>query len=141
MSSLITLTVILEDSTVVEGIAVYDPLGATLVTDSAGQVEWTQTLASDTYSTKEFGIYPASEVTVTANLTDDYEATLIIVASTSDIPTVDQRAIKRVKTKHMEIETHDPRIVQDVDQRGQANPCFCDVDICKATPKVTGCRY
>lgn len=53
-----------------------------------------------------------------------------------EIPSgIDQSGIKRVKTKHMEIEKFDPRIMQDVASREQELPSFCTSTFCIGVPK------
>lgn len=139
MSS-ITVTVKLENGTTVEGVAV--TLSTTPVitqsTNSSGITLFGPGLANGTYTltTPQIGIYEANSTSVV--ITEDTAVTLILLATETiaSLP-IDQKSIRRVKTKNMEIETHDPRILQDVRQREQTTPCFCDVDICKAVPKCS----
>lgn len=49
---------------------------------------------------------------------------------------LDLSGIKRVRTKEMEIETHDPVKVQAArDKENSGRPCFCSLDFCVGTPK------
>ena len=57
-----------------------------------------------------------------------------VVAST--VAGLDLTGIKRVKTKHIEVETHDPRHVQTARDKEYADhPTFCSLSFCKGTPK------
>ena len=58
------------------------------------------------------------------------------VRTETTIPDMDLTGIKRVKTKHIEIETHDPRAVQEArDRELTPHPSFCSLYFCKGVPK------
>lgn len=61
-----------------------------------------------------------------------------VVVDPVDPNAIDMTGMKRVKTKHMEIEAFDPRIMQDVRDRELAPPSFCNLDMCKGVP-ARGC--
>ncbi len=54
-------------------------------------------------------------------------------------PGIDTSGIRKVKTKHMEIEAWDPRIMQDVRDRELAPPTFCELDMCRGVSYRKGC--
>jgi len=61
-------------------------------------------------------------------------STEAVLAAASSV--LDTTGIKRVKTKHIEVETHDPRHVQTArDKENATHPTFCSLSFCKGTPK------
>jgi len=55
-----------------------------------------------------------------------------------DPDAIDMSGIRKVKTKHMEIEAFDPRIMQDVRSREEAPPTFCELQMCRGV-KIRRC--
>ena len=69
---------------------------------------------------------------------DSTSGLLVVIKSTSSIDQngIDMSGIKRVKTKHMEIEAFDPRIMQEVRDKELADiPSFCSVPFCIGVPR------
>ena len=54
---------------------------------------------------------------------------------------IDLAGMKRVKTKHMEIEVFDPRIMQDVRDRETPAPTFCELPMCRGVSVKSSCGY
>lgn len=71
------------------------------------------------------------------------DSAIFILNVTPSVPTVNEGSPtysaygpKRVKTKQMEIEQFDPRVLQDAEARANATlPSFCESRICVGVPK------
>ena len=69
---------------------------------------------------------------ITVNNIEAVDETVI----TPTVAGLDLSGIRRVKTKHMEVESWDPRIVQEArDKENTPLPSFCCLTFCKGTPK------
>ena len=79
----------------------------------------------DTAGTEQTGIQKLSYVvTRTPESTDS-----VLAEAASEL---DLTGVKRVKTKHMEIEAFDPRVIQDArEKQDNPIPSFCDLIFCK----------
>ena len=76
--------------------------------------------------------YETPNVITLTDITEDQTPSITLTqiegASNNDL---DLSGFKRVKTKHLEIETHNPKDVQEArDKERTTLPCFCDVDAC-----------
>jgi hypothetical protein len=82
----------------------------------------------ETHTPQSFEVSPSS----TSGL-------LVVVKAAEGTPSdtdIDMSGIKRVKTKHMEIEAFDPRIMQEVRDREYAQPpSFCCLPVCIGVPR------
>lgn len=118
-----TINIFAEDGT---------PLNVSQTTESDGSK--TFSLVPDTYifSITSLNGYETLEPEVHTTSTDNPSTLLVLTKSESTVENLDLTGIKRVKTKHMEIEAFDPRIMQEArDKENNALPCFGDVHFCK----------
>ena len=135
------LSVIVKDSdlNLLSGIEVtIEGLGVSATTEQpTGQILFMLNPAEYSFIVTTANGYDPVDAIVYEVLADieDQEIIFILTVDTDVLDEVDLSGIKRVKTKEMEIEAFDPRILQEAQSRAQEPPCFCDVDWCKALPK------
>lgn len=66
----------------------------------------------------------------------DYRIQIVSGKPTEIAPVIDLSGIRMVRTKHMTIESHDPRHVQAArDKENTPLPSFCGLHFCIGTPK------
>lgn len=152
--SAVTVTLLDEDNEVInsrEDQNVIDANGGTLATDGSFELALTPAdnpIVDETNAQEEHTLILKWQwvdgASVTQTGIQKYDITVVNTESSGEavippeIVASDLSGIKRVKTKHIEVESHDPRAVQEA--RAKENtplPSFCSSHFCIGTPRTT----